>query len=207
MANSDMKKGTTTVGIKCNDAVILASDSKSSMGNLVASKTAKKVYQVDDKIALTTAGGAGDAQNLVRVLKAEINIYKMTRGNGITVKAVNTLLANILQNNRYYPIMAMLVLGGHDKSGFHVYSLDPVGGGDEDNFISTGSGSPFAYGVLESNYKDDMKKNECIKLAINAVKAARERDIFSGGTKIQVAVITEEGTKLLTQEEVEAFSK
>ena len=207
MVSANVKKGTTTIGIKCKDAVILASDSKSSMGNLVASKTAKKVYSVDNKIALTTAGGAGDAQQLVRLLKAEIKIYKMSRRNDMTIKAVNTLLANILQGNRYYPIMAMLILGGHDKSGFHVYSLDPVGGGDEDDFISTGSGSPFAYGVLENGYVKDMKKDDGIKLAIEAVKAARERDIFSGGTEIQVAVITEQGTKMLTQEEVGTFGK
>ncbi|MFH1420813.1 MAG: archaeal proteasome endopeptidase complex subunit beta [Candidatus Aenigmatarchaeota archaeon] len=203
--DENVKKGTTTIGIKCTDAVILASESKSTLGSLIASKVAKKVYQVDDKIAVTTAGGAGDAQQLVRVLKAEINLYKLSRNNEITVRAVNTLLSNVLQGNRYYPIMAMLILGGHDRSGYHVYSLDPVGGGDEDDYVSTGSGSPFAYGVLEDRYKKGMKKEDGIKLAIDAIKAAKERDIFSGGIKIQVCVIDEKGMKFLNEEEIKSF--
>jgi len=197
-----LKTGTTTVGIVCKDGVVLASETKATLGYLVASKESKKIYQVDDKIALTTAGGAGDAQNLVRVLKAEIKLYKMTRESEFTVKACTTLISNILQENRYYPIMAMLIVGGHDRDGFHLWSIDPVGGSGEDKFIATGSGSPIAYGVLEDGYKEGMSKEEGIELAIRSIKSARERDIFSGGRRIDVVVIDESGLKFLSENEV-----
>ena len=200
---STLKTGTTTVGVKCKNGVILASESKSTLGYLVASNTAKKVYQIDDKIALTTAGGAGDSQAVVRMLKAEINLYKIMRENEMTVKSVTTLLSNIFQSSRYFPIMAMLIIGGHDKYGFHIYSIDPLGGFDEDNYTSTGSGSPIAYGVLEDGYKKDMDVKEGIKLAVRAINSAKKRDIFSGGNKIQVVVINENELKKLSEKEID----
>ncbi len=203
----DMRKtGTTTVGVTCKDCVILASEGKSTLGYLVSSKIAQKVYKIDDKIALTTAGGAGDTQNLVRMMRAEINIYKTMRNTDFTVNAAVSLLSNILQGSRYYPYMAMLILGGHDRDGFHIYTLDALGGGEKDDFVATGSGSPFAYGVLEADYKEGMTKDEGVKLVVKAIRSARERDIFSGG-KIQVCVITKDGMEFVDSSKIDDILK
>jgi proteasome beta subunit len=196
------KTGTTTVGIKFKDGVVLATESKATMGNLIASKKAKKIYQIDDKIAVTTAGGVGDNQQLIRIIKAEINIYKLTRGMDITVNAASTLLSNILQGSRMFPRMAMLIIGGYDKSGPQLRSIDPLGGeGSEDEFVSTGSGSPFAYGVLENGFKPNMTEEQALELAIKSIKAAKERDAFSGGEDIQAVVITTDGLKEISKQE------
>ena len=192
-----LKTGTTTIGIRIDDAVILASESKSTMGYLVASKTAQKIYKIDDKMALTTAGGSGDALEVVRILRAEIALYKLENEN-ISVNAVANLLSNILQSNRYFPYYVGLILGGYDSKGPHVFSMDAVGGVEEEKkFTATGSGSPIALGVLESNYNDKLSKNEAIKLAISAIKSAAQRDIFSGGDEIRVFVITNKGIEIV----------
>ena len=198
--------GTTTVGIVGKDYVIVASESKSTMGYLVSSKTAQKVYQIDDKIALTTAGGAGDTQALVRILKAEINIYKTMRNTDFTVNATISLLSNLLQSSRYYPYLAMLIIGGHDRDGFHLWTIDPMGGAEKDNCVATGSGSPFAYGVLEADFKENMPKDDGIKLVVKAIRSARERDVFSGG-KIVVGVITKDDFELVPDEKINEILK
>ncbi|MBI2579921.1 MAG: archaeal proteasome endopeptidase complex subunit beta [Candidatus Aenigmarchaeota archaeon] len=207
MQQEKLKTGTTTVGITCKDCVILAAESKSTLGYLVSSKTSQKIYKVDDRIAITTAGGAGDTQQLARVLKAEIQIYKLTRNSDFTVNAAVNLLSNILQNNRYYPYMAMLIIGGVDKNGNHIYSIDPVGGLEKDDFTSTGSGSPFAYGVLENEYKANIPREEGVRLAVRAIRAARERDVFSGGRSINVLVIDKNGTQMIDEQKVAELAK
>ncbi len=192
-----LKTGTTTVGIRTKDAVVLASESKSTMGYLVASKTAQKIYPVDDRMALTIAGSSGDALTVVRILRAEIALYKL-ENNEITVNAAASLLSNILQSNRYFPYYVGLILGGYDSNGPHIFSIDAIGGMDEDKkFTSTGSGSPIALGVLENGYDEKLSKQEAIKLAVNAIKAAAQRDVFSGGEEIRVAVITEKGLEFV----------
>lgn len=202
------KTGTTTVGLICRDAVILASDAKSTMGFLVSGKEVQKVYQVDDKLALTIAGGVGDIQALVRILKAEIALYKTMRNSDFTVRAAASLLSNILQGNRYYPYMAMLIIGGHDKDGFHLYSVDPMGGSEEERcYTSTGSGSPVAYGVLENDFKENMSKDEALRVAVRSIRAARERDIFSGGIKMTAVIITKDGLEFVPEDKLKELAK
>lgn len=202
-----LKTGTTTVGFVYKDGVVLAADSKSTLGYLVSSKTAEKVLKIDDRIAITTAGGSGDTQALARILKAEINLYKLSRNTEITVKATLTLLANIMQSARYYPYMAMLIVGGFDKDGGHIYSIDPVGGFEEEKYTSTGSGSPVAYGVLEDSFREDMLKDEAIKLAVRCIRSARERDIFSGGREIVVVTIDKNGVEFVNKDKIKELAK
>ena len=202
-----LKTGTTTVGMLCKDCLVLGAESKSTMGWLIAGKEVQKIHQIDDKVALTISGGVGDAQALIRLLKAEINIYKLTRNSEITVRAIATLLSNILSQSRWYPYMFMPILGGADKDGLHVFSIDPAGGAEEDKFTSTGSGSPIAYGVLEDGYKDGMTRDEGIRLAVRAIRSARERDIFSGGKKISIYVIDKNGIEIVKDEKTLELAK
>jgi proteasome beta subunit len=192
------KTGTTTVGLICKDGVVLAAEKKSTMGYLVASKESEKIIPLDEHIALTISGVSGDAQALARYLKAEIKLFKMQNQRKISVKGATTLLANILQSGRwsFLPYMVLLILAGYDESGPSIYSLDSLGGTEEEKkFFSTGSGSPFALGVLEDQFKDGISVEEGTKLAVRAIKAAIERDIASGGRAIDVAVITKDGIK------------
>ncbi len=118
------------------------------------------------------------------------------------VEACATLTANILSGSRFYPYWVQLVIGGWDRAGGHVYSLDAAGGSLPDKFVSSGSGSPYVYGVLEDHFKDDMSTEDGANLAIRAVTAAMKRDAVSG-EGIDVALITKDGFKMLDDKEVE----
>ena len=185
-------KGTTTVGLVFSTGVILATEKRATMGYMIASKKAKKVYQVADRIGMTTAGGVGDAQQLARILTVECNLYQIRRSRPITVGASATLLSNYLNQNRYFPYYVQLLVGGVDEHGPGVYSVDALGGATkEDEIVSTGSGSPMAYGVLEDRFKKGLKEEEAIDLAIRALKAAMKRDAGSG-EGVHVVVITKD---------------
>jgi proteasome beta subunit len=184
-------KGTTTVGVLCDGGVVLASESRATMGNFIASSAAKKIYQVDDLVGLTTAGVVGDAQSLVRMVQVEARLFKMQRGEPMTVKAITSMLSNILAARRYFPFMVQLVLGGMDRYGPKIYSLDALGGQiEERKIVSTGSGSPIAYGVLEAMYKPGIGIEEGTVLAARAIHTAMKRDSASGD-KIELVRITD----------------
>lgn len=194
------KTGTTTVGLICKGGVVLAAEKRSTLGHLVASKETEKIFPVEEHVAMTIAGASGDAQTLVRYMKAELKLFSIQNKRRITVKGAATLLANILQSGRwtFLPYMVQLIVAGFDDSGPSIFTLDAIGGVEkEKRFFSTGSGSPIALGVLENKYKDGISVDEGTKLAVSAVQAAIERDIGSGGKGIDVAVITKEGVKKL----------
>ncbi|TRZ92416.1 MAG: archaeal proteasome endopeptidase complex subunit beta [Methanosarcinales archaeon] len=186
-------KGTTTIGLVCDTGVVLATERRATMGHFIASKDAKKVYQIDDLIAMTTAGSVGDAQRLVKWMQVESRLYKMRREEPMTVKGIVSLLANILSGNRYYPYFVQLLVGGVDKNGPGIYSLDAIGGIiEEKKAVSTGSGSPMAYGVLEDRYVDNMSIDDGVELAVRALHNAMKRDSASGNG-IDVIKITADG--------------
>ena len=197
----ETRTGTTTVGLLCSDGVILASEKRSSMGNLVANKEAEKVLKIQDHIGITIAGAVGDAQTIARILKAQCALYEIHRGRDITVEGAGTLLANILQGSKYFPYWLQLLMGGYDSKP-RLYSLDMMGSLMEEKVVSTGSGSPIAYGVLEDKYKENKTVKENLPIAVKAVKAALERDIYSGNG-FNVAVIDKKGFRKLSDKEIE----
>lgn len=196
-------KGTTTVGINCADGIILASEQRATMGHLIASREAKKVYRISDCVGMTIAGSVGDAQKLVRTISVEAKLYEMCRKEPMTIKALSTLISNILNANRMYPYSVQLLLGGADKNGFGLYSLDALGGAiEETKAVSTGSGSTIAYGVLEDHFKENMTIEEGTRLAIRALHNAMKRDSASGDS-ISVVRITKDGLVRMDPEDVQ----
>ncbi len=203
MANVDQYKGTTTIGIVCEDGVVLASESRVTMGNFISSKEGKKIYQIDDLVGMTIAGGVGDAQSLVRTITVEAKLYKMRRGKPMTVGAIATLLSNILNSNRYYPYFVQLMIGGVDENDASLYSLDAVGGQIEERLATAqGSGSPMAFGVIEDRYHEKMPIKEGIDLAIRALSSAIKRDSASGN-EMHVVTITKEGFTEVNKDDIE----
>jgi proteasome beta subunit len=173
------------------------------MGNLIAHKVADKIFKIDDHIGATIAGSVSDAQKLMGYISAEVALYRLRNGAPMSVEAAATMTSNILHASRFYPYYVQTLLGGVDEKGPALFSLDPSGGVIKDMMISTGSGSPVAYGVLEDRYNKDIDIEDGIELVIRAIKAAMERDTYSGNG-IRIATVTkEEGFKILPDEEVE----
>jgi len=203
MNDENRLKGTTTVGLKCKDGVVFATERRATMGNLIAHKATDKIFKIDDHIGATIAGGVGDAQSLMKYISAEVALYRLRNGAKISVESAATLTANILHSSRFYPFYVQTLLGGVDDSGPALFSLDPAGGVIKDTVISTGSGSPVAYGVLEDRYDEDIDVEEGVKIAIRAIQSAMERDAFSGNG-VLVATVTKEGFKMIPEEEVKS---
>jgi proteasome beta subunit len=198
-------KGTTTIGIVFAGGVILATEKRATMGYMIASKKAKKVYKVAERIGMTTAGGVGDAQQLARILTVECNLYQIRRSRSITVGASATLLSNYLNQNRYFPYYVQLLVGGVDETGPSVYSVDAMGGATkEEEIVATGSGSPTAYGVLEDRFRPNMTEDEAIDIAIRSLKSAMKRDAGSG-EGIQVVVITKDKYEILGEDALKKY--
>ena len=186
---------TTTIGLVCKDGVVFGTDRRATEGYYVAHKHSKKIYKIVDHIGLTTAGVVADAQTLVDIMQAECNLYQFGRFTKIPISAAARLFSNILFSRRYFPYIAQIIIGGVDSSGPRIFTLDPVGSLIEENtFYATGSGTPYAIGVLEDSYNENINVENAIPIAIHAVRSSIERDIGSGNG-IDIVVIDKEGYK------------
>ena len=184
---------TTTCGIIYNDGVVMAADSRATMGHFIASRTAKKLHMISSTVGFSIAGGVGDALELIRVLKSEAAIYQFRRGYPMRVAAVNSLLSNFMTQNRGYPYEVHPTIGGYDDTGARLFTMDAVGGSSEEvAFCSTGSGSPAALGILEDDYVAGMVETEAVDMAKRCITTAKKRDAGSGDA-IAVVIIDKEG--------------
>ena len=201
MTEKDLKKGTTTLGLVCTDGIVMATEMRATMGNLIGHKTTQKLFRISDNMALTVAGLVGDAQMLARWLSAEVKLYELKTGTTMSLKAASTLMANIMNGRRYMPFWVQLLLGGIDSEGGHVYSLDAAGGSIPDKFQTTGSGSPFVYGVLEDRFMEDLSVEQGKELGVRALTAAMKRDSASGDG-ISMCVIDSNGYHRVSSEDI-----
>jgi len=193
-------KGTTTIGVVSKDGVILASDTRVTMGSFIAHKKGKKVHKIDDHLAMTISGNVADAQQTVEILKANARLYRLENKRPMPVKSAARLIANLFFSTRFAPMIAQILVGGLDESGPHIYALDPFGSVTEEKCVATGSGSPVAYGVLEDKYKEDIPINEALPIVVQSVISAMKRDAASGDS-FDVSIIDKEGYRELGDEQ------
>ncbi|KAK4758105.1 hypothetical protein SAY87_019406 [Trapa incisa] len=194
-------KGTTTLAFIFKEGVMVAADSRASMGGYISSQSVKKIIEINPYMLGTMAGGAADCQfwhrNLgIKALKKECEIeyinfltypmgeefigishmfrcrlHELANRRRISVTGASKLLANILYSYRGMGLVGTVL----------PYYVDSEGGRLKGNRFSVGSGSPYAYGVLDSGYHYDMSVEEAAELARRAIYQATFRDGASGG--------------------------
>ncbi|MEK6964153.1 MAG: proteasome subunit beta [Nanoarchaeota archaeon] len=183
--NEVLKTGTTTLGLVCKDLILLATDKRATAGDMIVQKNAQKLHQLAENIAVTIAGSVSDVQVLIKLIRAELKLKEVRIGRKATVKEAANLLSNYVYSNirsfSIIPGITHFLLAGFDESGLHLYDIFPDGSVTEiADYVSSGSGSVFVYGCLETNYKKGMDEKEAIELATRSVNASLQRDTNSG---------------------------
>ena len=177
----DYKKGTTTIGFTFQGGVIIAVDSRASMGQFISSETVRKVIEINDFLLGTMAGGAADCQFWENYLNMECRLYELANGERISVSGASKILNNILYSYRGRGLSMGVMIAGTDKTGQRLFYLDNDGQRLESDVFAVGSGGTYALGVLDTNRRFDMSVQEAVNLGKRAIYHATHRDAGSGG--------------------------
>ncbi|HUB92521.1 MAG TPA: hypothetical protein VL945_01025 [Candidatus Saccharimonadales bacterium] len=203
----NIRHGTTTVGIVCVDGVVMGADVRATYGTYISSGEAIKIHKIDDNLAMTIAGGVGDAEYLVKLMKMQNELYRMNEAKPMTPTSATSLLSLVLQENKMYPYMVELILGGLNKDKPEIYDIDPVGGYiKESRYTSTGSGSIAATGYLESIYTAEITTQEAARHLAKALKIAMKKDSATGDG-MKIVTITKKGYREHTKDEIDKLLK
>jgi 20S proteasome subunit beta 5 len=198
----DFKKGTTTLGFVFKHGIIIAVDSRASMGSYISSQTVKKVIEINDFLLGTMAGGAADCSFWERHLTRLCRLHELRDKERISVAAASKLLANIFWQYRGQGLSCGTMVAGWDKKGPSLYMVDDQGDRHKGNVFSVGSGSTYAYGVLDTGYRFDLSVEEAVELGRRSIYHATHRDGASGGV-VRVYHVHEKGwTKVIGGEDV-----
>ena len=197
------KKGTTTLAMRYNSGVVLATDNRVTMGHMIISKV-DKVFPITEFLAMTTAGTVSDNQIILKHLQAEMKLYELESGNKATLENLAAVLQNIIYSGfkSFQPFMMQNIIAGLTKDGsFRLRSLDPSGASIEDPYTSTGSGMMFVLGLMQDAYKENMSESEAVDLAVRSIHSAIQRDSASGDG-ISIAIIDKKGYRRLPDKNI-----
>ncbi|XP_067112674.1 proteasome subunit beta type-8 [Osmerus mordax] len=197
----ELEHGTTTLAFKFQHGVMVAVDSRASSGSYVSTQMFKKVIEINPYLLGTMSGSAADCCYWERVLAKECRIYKLRNKERISVSAASKLLANMVVGYRGMGLSMGTMVCGWDKKGPGLYYVDDNGTRLSGNMFSTGSGSSYAYGVMDSGYHYDLSIPEAYDLAQRAIFHATHRDAYSGGT-VNMYHMRESGWIKVSQEDV-----
>jgi len=199
----DFKHGTTTLGFVFQGGIIIAVDSRASMGSYIGSQTVKKVIEINEFLLGTMAGGAADCSFWERHLTRLCRLHELRNKERISVAAASKLLANIFFEYRGRGLSCGTMIAGWDKKGPSLYMVDDQGDRYKGQRFSVGSGSTFAYGVLDTHYKFDLSVEDAVELGRRSIYHATHRDGASGGV-VRVYHVHEKGwTNVIKGEDVD----
>ncbi|MFX1344649.1 MAG: proteasome subunit beta [Promethearchaeota archaeon] len=193
MAQQIMVPGAASVAIKCKDGVVLGSDRRATWGYTVTNKSTRKVFKVTEYIGLASYGLIGDFQILVKILRAQANLYILDAGERISTRSLGKMVSNYLYSRKMMPLYTNLVVAGMDIGGPELYTLDAIGSLMPDDYGAVGTGMLLSFGILESEYKPGMTVAAGEKLVEKAIRNSISRDVMSGNG-IDILTITKDGS-------------
>ena len=185
--------GATVVGLRVSSFIVIAGERRATLGSFITSSQAKKVFKINDRLILGTAGVLSDAQTILKILREQLRYYEVSVKKKMSVRSAARLLSRIMYSYKMYPMMSEVLIGGIDEKPV-LLVMDPIGSIIEDDYAAIGTGGAIAIGVLEENYKKDLGEEEAVMLAYKSVKQAIKRDALSGGA-IDVVVVNEKGVR------------
>lgn len=173
--------GTTTLAFVFQHGVLVAVDSRATQGSAISSQTTKKVLEINDFLLGTMAGGAADCAYWAREVGRRCRLYELQNKERISVAGASKILSNILYAYKGYDLSIGTMIAGWDKTGPQLFYCDNDGTRLKSQRFSVGSGSTYAYGVLDQYYRYDLSVDEAAELGRRAIYHATHRDAYSGG--------------------------
>lgn len=205
MEKERLKTGTTIVGMVGKDSIILASDRRVTLaGRIVVNKKFHKILQINDNLIVAMTGSVSDAQLFVKYLRANLKLNELKRNKANNIKESVNFLSSILYGSarQFIPSVAGFLVAGKDNRGIHLYEVGADGSIVEyKDYVADGSGMMYATGTLEANYKKNMASQDLVKLGVQAVNSAMQRDAASGNG-VEVYQVTKDKIKKVFEKEI-----
>jgi len=207
-AREAVKRGTTAVGIKCDEGVILIVDKRVS-SRLLEASSIEKIYKIDEHIGVASSGLVGDARSLVDRARIESQINRVTYDERIDVEALAKRLCDHMQTYTQFggarPYGTALLIAGVSEGEGRLFETDPSGTLLEYKATGIGIGRPAAMKLFEEEYKFDASMGESILLGLKALHDATEGKFDVNTVEIGFILTKEAVFSKMSKEEVASY--
>jgi 20S proteasome subunit beta 1 len=184
--------GTTLLGIRYKDGVIVAADSQTSSGYYISNRAADKITIISDHIICLRSGSSADTQNIVDLVRNITLREQLERSAPLEVRTVAQILRNICYQRKSTSNCSFICAGWDIFHGGQIYTVVQGGTILATPLISSGSGSIFISSFCDVEFRDIMSDMEAEDLSLKAISLAIQRDSNSSGI-IRICKISKEG--------------
>ncbi len=206
-AREAVKRGTTTVGVKFTDGVVLIVD-KRITSQLIEPGSIEKIFKLDDHVGCATSGLVADARVLVDRARTDSQMNRVTYDEFIEVETLVKKICDFKQTYTQYggvrPFGTALLLAGRDSTGVHLYETDPSGALMSYRATAIGAGRAAVMEFFEAEYSDTMSKDDGVALGLKALYRATEGKLNANALEIGIVTKTE-GFRKLDADEIKAY--
>jgi len=200
-----VRKGFTTLGIKCSEGIVLVAE-KRKLLPLIDFSSLEKIFKVDEHIGMTYAGFPFDARVLIDRARTEAQINRILYDEPIDVEVLTRKISDIMQlytqHGGVRPFGVSLLIAGVDLNGPRLFMTEPSGAYAGYMARVIGAGSQPATEYLEKNYRHDLTLNEALILGINALKPVIEGALEPQKLEIGVISIKDGKFRKLSEDEI-----
>lgn len=209
--------GTTVVALRYSEGVVMAGDRRATQANTIANRKMDKVFPVDKFSAVSIAGAAGPAQEMVRLFQTNVDFYEKIQGRALSLEGKANQLAQMVRGNMgagmQYGLWVVPIFAGYDprRGVGRIFTYDMTGSRTEEtDFDTSGSGGRDARTTIKLGWREAMDRDDAVELAIQSLYEAADEDTATGGPDVvrgiypMVALITAEGYQTVDEAEVAA---
>ncbi|WGI16902.1 archaeal proteasome endopeptidase complex subunit alpha [Methanonatronarchaeum sp. AMET-Sl] len=204
-AREAVKRGTTAMGIKAEDGVVLIVDKRIST-ELLEPRSIEKIFSLDDHIGSATSGLVADARVLIEKARVESQVNQMTYNEQISVDTLTTKVCEHLQTYTQYggvrPFGTALLIAGVDNDAPKLFETDPSGAMMEYKATSIGENRQEIMKYFEKEYKEDLDIDEAITLGLQALVKELDEDPTVESLEIGIAKVDTGKFEKLSEEEL-----
>ena len=207
-AREAVKRGTTTVGLKFKDGVVLIVD-KRIASRLMEPKSIEKIFKIDHHIGCATSGLVADARILVDQARVIAQVNKITYDENMGVEELVKRICDYKQNYTQYggvrPFGTALLVAGVDELGEHLFETDPSGALVSYKAGSIGAGRNVVMEVFEELYQEGMAMEDAVELGLKALKKATEEEKLNPKA-VEIGIVRrDENFRRLDDNEAETY--
>jgi proteasome alpha subunit len=207
-AREAVKRGTTTVGLKFTDGVVLIVD-KRITSQLIEPGSIEKIFKLDDHVGCATSGLVADARVLVDRARVDAQMNRVTYDEYIEVETLVKKICDFKQTYTQYggvrPFGTALLIAGRDAVGVQLYETDPSGALMSYKATAIGAGRAQVMEIFEQEYREALSKDDAIQLGLKALYRATEGKLNAAALEIGLVTRTDAFRKL-TAEEIKAHA-
>lgn len=207
-AREAVKRGTTAVGIKAQDGIVLIVDKRVS-SKLLEASSIEKIFKIDDHIGVASSGLVGDARALVDRARVECQVNRVSYDEQIEVEALAKKLCDHMQTLTQYggirPYGTALLIAGVSDGECRLFETDPSGTLLEYKATGIGIGRPAAMKVFEEEYTPDLTISDAISLGLKALHSATEGKFDA--TTVEIGIVGKDDAtfRKMPKEEVASY--